>query len=248
MSPEVQFDPSTGSSNFVSRGAQVDPPSSYEEREANTHQIMAQGLADRAANRNQSTAGETTNLATEQKLLDLQSELSRETNPIKIEQLQAQCVALAAGLVGDEVPQSEPDGPVDEDFDQEMINNNPGVIADLQNAAEVLDADLAAGYNDHILGHKDPVVKSNGYALLSDLRQNPEMFGSRSEMTALTPAHESSLAELVGEELASDIMTCNAAIMAGKPPTAVMATVMKSPKHMKAFRAAAEAGIITIAL
>ena len=201
--PEFMYDPSVGKAVGVSRGGGQEDPSltSYEQREANTHQVMAQGLADRAANRNQSTAGETTNLATEQKLLDLQSELSRETNPIKIEQLQAQCVALAAGLVGDEVPQSEPE-PAGEDFDQEMINNNPGVIADLQNAAEVLDGDLAAGYNDHILGHKDPVVKQNGYQLLSDLRQNPEMFGSRHEMTALTSAHEASLTELVGAELA----------------------------------------------
>ena len=76
------------------------------------------------------------------------------------------------------------------------------------------------------------------------------MFVNRSELQSnpLTPAHEASLTDLVGAEHAGDIMTCSAAIQAGKPPTAVMATVMKSPNLMKAFRAAAEAGIIKIAL
>ena len=103
--PEFQYDPSTGSSHQVSRsgtqaGEQPNAPTieEVEQRQLNT---SVRNLSSRARNDNGAFPGETVNLQAEQQLLELQAELSRETNQIKIEQLLAQVESLAGQLVGE---------------------------------------------------------------------------------------------------------------------------------------------------
>lgn len=256
---EVQYDPSTGESNFVNRGhmmANNDPTTdgpSPEEIQEHRLQQQAANYSRSRGQTAQATAGDSDNLEKEVELAELQQAIFAETDSLRRDVLLMKAEAIASALVGAvENVTATPEETVanaSEEFEENLKNTNPDVEADLQFASECMDETLLTEYNDEILGSDDLVVKQSGYQLLSDLRQNPQYFGNRNDMEALTPAHTAALEDLVGSSLANDIVTCSEVIRSGKVSSAsVIKTVMQNESLSRAFRAAAEAGIIQIAL
>ena len=255
--PEFMYDPSAG------QAVQVDPRASYgdvdptapslEQKEENIHSTMARGLASRARNDHGSTAGEYVNLAAEEQLLDLQAEINRETNPIKIEQMQAKAEALAAGLIGAQPqPMSQPDAPTAAEdkaaWHENYKNQNPGVEEALAYAGEVMGDDLAGGFNQ-MIDSDDEEVRVASIKTVQMLHQNPERFTSAQESTGLTMEQCNEFATEYGQETANQLHTIANAVASGAVSSMqALQTVSKRPALLRAITELAASGRINIAL
>ena len=255
--PEFQYDPSTGSSHQVSRsgtqsGEQPNTPTieEVEQRQLNT---SVKNLSSRARNDNGAFPGETVNLQAEQQLLELQAELSRETNQIKIEQLLAQVETLAGQLVGEapEPIQKEnaptPQEAKDEWF-QDYKNHNPEIEDALAYAGEVMGSDLAGDIND-LIDSDDEEVRVNALRTVEQLHKNPEQFVARTESSGIGAQLTNEIAEEYGAELADQISVLSNGVARGVISSSqAIATASKSPQLMQTLMTLAAQGRIQIAL
>ena len=102
---EFQYDPASDVVRQIdSRRSMgdVDPSSpTIEMKEEAIHQVAVKGLASRARQDHGAAPGESSNIAAEQELLEIQAQLSRENDALKIEMIQQKCEALAGALVGE---------------------------------------------------------------------------------------------------------------------------------------------------
>ena len=103
--PEFQFDPSVGKAFAIDPRASkprdnVESEVSPEEIEQSRHDRMAQGLSNRANRQNVASAGDShTYIQAEAQLLELQSQLSRETDFVQQRVLEEKVNALALAPV-----------------------------------------------------------------------------------------------------------------------------------------------------
>lgn len=237
--------------------SQGEPAPTIEEVENRLVDNAARGLAQRAASVNKATAGDTDMLAAETKLLDLQKEITRETDPIKLEILQAKAEALASGLVGGPVeptssatkqPQKGPQEQSIEDLTQDIRNSYGDADAILENAGSVLGAEKAAEYNE-LLESGDEGQTRAAMETLRHLRESPQNF------TAATPGHVINdeayryAVETFSEPVAEQIRTLSAAVNEGHVSSAeAIATASRDPKLLAALLTGANAGMWTISL
>ena len=255
--PEYQFDPSAG------QVVQIDPRASQgdvdptlptlEEKEGAIHQTMARGLASRARNDHGATAGEYQNLASEEALLELQGQISRETNPIKLEQMQAQAEALAAGLVGLASP-NEPvqEGPTTAELKAEWHENyrnqNPGVDEALAYAGEVMGENMAEAFNG-LIDSDDEEVRVSAIKTVQMLHKNPNQFVDAKESAGLTMEQCNEFASEYGQETATQLHTIANAVASGTVTSSqALQTVAKRPALLRAITELAASGRINIAL
>ena len=254
--PEYQFDPSAG------QVVQIDPRASQgdvdptlptlEEKEGAIHQTMARGLASRARNDHGATAGEYQNLASEEALLELQGQISRETNPIKLEQMQAQAEALAAGLVGASPNEPVQEGPTTAELKAEWHENyrnqNPGVDEALAYAGEVMGENMAEAFND-LIDSDDEEVRVASIKTVQMLHQNPDQFVDAKESAGLTMEQCNEFASEYGQETATQLHTIANAVASGAVTSSqALQTVAKRPALLRAITELAASGRINIAL
>lgn len=208
---EYMWDPSQNAAVEVSRGGreEVNPDApTPEEIEGAIHNRMARGLTQRANNVSKASAGDTNMLAAETKLLELQAAISRETNPLKIEQMQAKAEALASGLVGGPMePLKAPIEPKQQSKDDWMAdyrNTNPGVEQDLAYAGEVFGSELAPAFQE-MIDSDDEQTRVGAIRTIAHLRKSPASFVSAEESTGVSEDMERHIAASYGEATANAI-------------------------------------------
>ena len=219
---EYQYDPEQGTALPVNRGGRpdVNPDAiTPEELEGAIHDRMARGLSNRAARTHKSSAGETNMLAAETKLLELQAQLSRETNPLKIEQMMAKCEALASGLVGgDVVPMEKESAPTKreevEAWTEAYRNSNPSIDAALQNASEVMGDELLPEFNE-LLDSEDEEVRVAALRTVEHLHKSPDSFVAAADSTGVSEDTERHIASQYGEEMAHAISVLGNGVASG---------------------------------
>ena len=255
--PEFQYDPSTGSAHAVSRsgtqaGEQPNTPT-IEEVEQRQLSTAVRGLSSRARNDHGGYVGDTTDLVAEQMLVELQAQLSQETNPLKIEQMQAECEALAAGLIGaTPAPLEQQDAPTPQEAKDEWFqdykNHNPEIEDALQYASEVMGNDLAGDIND-LIDSDDEEVRVNALRTVEQLHKNPEQFVSRQESAGISGQLVNEIAEEYGAELANQVSVLGNGVARGVISSSeAIATAAKSPQLMQTLMTLAAQGRIQIAL
>ena len=251
---EYQFDPATGSANEVSHGSNesTDTPTSIEE--INRHRVKqtAIGLTNRG--NNTSTAGDTGNVELEIQLQQSQQKLMRgEFNgPLEEQQLIQQTEFLAAQLVGvEDAPRLLDDGDdttEPENFDEEYINSNPEVKADLQYASEVMSEELVGSFNN-LISDGDELTKVAALDTLKTLRKNPQAFASASESTGIDSYTEQQIAGQYGDDLAHAISVLGNGVAQGViSSTQAIKTASQDPDLMRALYSLSQQGVIKIAL
>ena len=257
---EIQYDPSTGSANIVQRGSNNQPdPELPTLEEVNQRQLntAAKGLGQRAARAHQSSAGDTDKLQAESTLLELQRELSRESDPLKQRILLAKCESLAGGLVGDpaepmtvqenidEVPTSTDDK--DEWFAQ-YKDSNPGIDEALEYAGSVMGEELAPAINN-LIESDDEEVRVGALRTVEHLHKNPQNFISAEESDGISEQLEAEIASEYGESLAHAVSVLGNGVASGTISSQeALRTASKDPVLLNTLYQLASSGRIRIAL
>lgn len=187
----------------------------------------------------------------EETLQVIQQKLHRSTSPVEQAKLAFEAEAVAAKLIGvrqDEAPTSDQ---LSEDDFADAIRAELGddVNEILANAAEVLDSGTAEEFNQ-VLSSDDKQAQKLAFNTLKAVKSNPEAFHtSREGRVGMNNEQLSRLTESVGAEVANDLHTISHMMAAGKLSTAqALATVAKSPAHLRALRTGVDAGIFKIML
>jgi hypothetical protein len=254
LMPEYQYDPNVGEAFAIDPRASkpkefVEAEVTPEEIEDHRHQVMARGLSDRANRQNIAAAGDVGSsqlYESESLLLDLQSKLSRETDPIKQQVLQHQVEELAQGIVSNDpgLTNSNLDNPENDTFD-EYLKNNHNVEELVQWAGENFDPKFTNTFNEKIAENEDEGVKIAGMEFIQNMRDNQGVFFHRQEVKPLTEAHYDSLVDVLGTEVATDVVTLAEAVRTEKCSTIeAIKLVGKSPRLKNGLRVAIEQGII----
>ena len=255
--PEFQFDPSIGEAISIDPRASkhrdnVESEVSPEEIEQSRHDRMARGLSDRATRQHKSSAGDShTYIQAEAQLLDLQSQFSRETNPIQQRVLEEKINALASALVEKDpgLTESALDDPDRETLEEYLLGNDPTIQEDLAWAGENLPERFNQDFNKIVVDSNDEALQSTGYQFIKEMRNNPSHFTPRDQTEALTDVQITSMESMLGPETTHDIVVMSEMIRANKINTIdAMKLCAKSPRLMKGLRTAAEAGLINIAI
>ena len=255
MATEYIWDPSTNSASEVTRGQNnVDPelPSLEEinQRQLNT---AAKGLGQRAARAHQSSAGETDNLQAESTLLELQRELSNETDPLKQQIILSKCEALASGLVGGKPePLKAPGEPSQEEAKDEWFeqykDTNPGIEDALNYASTVMGNDLIEPLND-LISSDDEEVRVGALRTVEHLHKNPQNFISAEESDGISEQLEAEIASEYGESLAHAVSVLGNGVASQTISSQdALRVASKDPNLLNVLYQLASSGRIRIAL
>lgn len=255
--PEFLFDPSIGEAISIDPHASkhrdnVESEVSPEEIEKARHDRMSRGLSDRATRQNISSAGDShTYIQAEAQLLDLQSQLSRETDFVQQRVLKEKVNALAAALIEKDpgITNFALDSDDRETIEEHLLGNDPTIQEDLAWAGENLPEHFNEDFNKIVVDSGDEALQSTEYQFIKEMRNNPSHFTPRNQTEPLTSVQIASMESMLGEETTHDIVVMSEMIRADKINTIVaMKLCCKSPRLMKGLRTAAEAGLINIAI
>ena len=253
MAESYTYDPKVGSAVPTSQLQEsIEEPTPVEELNRYRVDKTADGLANRG--NHTSSVGDQGNVDLEIQLQQTQQKLSRRefSNVLEEQQLIQQAESLAAQLIGaDGVPQffnlDEPEQPK-EDFEEEYLNNNPEVEADLKYASEVMSEGLVNQMNT-LISEGDELTKVATLDTLKNLRQNPDSFMSASESTGIDAYTEQQIASQYGPDMAHAISVLGNGVARGVITTSqAIETAGKDPDLQRALFSLASQGVIRIAL
>lgn len=252
MAESYTYDPKVGSAVPTSQlQDSIEEPTPVEELNRYRVDKTADGLANRG--NHTSSVGDQGNVDLEIQLQQTQQKLSRRefSNVLEEQQLIQQAESLAAQLIGaDGVPQffsDEPEQPK-EDFEEEYLNNNPEVEADLKYASEVMSEGLVNEMNT-LISEGDELTKVATLDTLKNLRQNPDSFMSASESPGIDAYTEQQIASQYGPDMAHAISVLGNGVARGVITTSqAIETAGKDPDLQRALFSLAQQGVIRIAL
>ena len=255
--PEYVYDPSMGQAFEIDSRASkpkdnIESEISPEEIEQARHDRMSQGMADRANRRNVASAGDShTYIQAEAQLLDLQSQLSRETDFVQQRVLEEKVEALALALMQKDPGTSDSalDSDDRETLEEHLLGNDPTIREDLAWAGENLPERFNEDFNKLVVDSGDEALQSTGYQFIKEMRNNPSHFTPRNQTEPLNSVQIASMEDMLGAETTHDIVVMSKMMRSDKINTIdAMKLCAKSPRLMKGLRTAAEAGIINIAI
>ena len=253
MAESYTYDPKVGSAVPTSQLQEsIEEPTPVEELNRYRVDKTADGLANRG--NHTSSVGDQGNVDLEIQLQQTQQKLSRRefSNVLEEQQLIQQAESLAAQLIGaDAVPQffnlDEPEQH-QENFEEEYLNNNPEVEADLKYASEVMSEGLVNEMNT-LISEGDELTKVATLDTLKNLRQSPDSFMSASESTGIDAYTEQQIASQYGPDMAHAISVLGNGVARGVITTSqAIQTAGKDPDLQRALFSLASQGVIRIAL
>ncbi|MDC0277602.1 hypothetical protein OAK87_01360 [bacterium] len=258
MSREVQFNPDTGSGEFVGGSAAKHEQQASAQEMADVNQARAfrnttEHLSQRAAEKKGSGSSQVGSggVELEMKLQETQRELYQLNNgalphnPLRMLELQALQERLASELVGVDAPSFEQEVEEVPDIQKDLeenLANDPAVKETLQWSSTTFSNEVNETFNAFLDSSKDAVTTQSMVQELKTLRSNPDAF-STAEPSAMNAVSQQTLQWFSTEyspKIAQDVHTISEAVRNGVTSKAdAMKLVMKSGELRNAFLTAA---------
>ncbi len=259
--PEVQFNPDTGSGEFVGRNNNFEAEQQSE--------VSAQELSDGAQSRAfRNTAENLTQRAYEKegvgaaqvgagdvdleiRLQETQQELFQlqngtlPHNPLKMLQLEALQNRLASELVSGESTPSVAPPELNEEWDPKAdleagLASDPAVQETLSWSADTFSQEVNETFNEMLAAPQKAETTQRMVQELKNLKANPDSFTTAEEMNEISQQTIDWFSTEYSPDIAKQVKTISAAVRNGVATKRdAMALVVKSPGLMQAFLRAA---------